>query len=147
MFGLLTGGSSIIPYVLIFIVVMVVLIWWMVRSDSFETYRSEPYRAQIERFELPAKDQPMNRSYLEDMGDKLFPAHVKDHHREYVQKRKAAGDHTLQLWGVNTSMDRYASNHIGPRRPRKIKMDPNSALQPDLVGQADYLDPQNVRLI
>lgn len=96
--------------------------------------------------ELPKiKDKNSGEEYLSKISDETFGSDQKLSHQVYATKRREAGDHTLQLWGVNDSIRGYATNHIG-RRPRAPMIDPTSALQNATNDLRDYATPEYTRL-
>lgn len=85
--------------------------------------------------------------YLELMTQELIGKGAKTAHANYNAKRRAAGDHTLQLWGINDSKRGYSTNYVGMRPPRRIPIDPTSSFQNGTSDMSDYTDPQTQRLI
>ena len=87
------------------------------------------------------------REYLEIMTGELIGVGAQKAHANYNAKRRAAGDHTLQLWGINDSKRGYSTNYVGMRPPRRIPIDPTSAIQNGTSDMSDYTDPQTQRFI
>jgi len=85
--------------------------------------------------------------YLEILTSEIIGDASAKAHANYNAKRRAAGDHTLQLWGINDSKRGYSTNFVGPRPPRRVPIDPTAAMQAGTSDMSDYADPKNMRYI
>ena len=156
------GDSNNLVLIVVFVVLVVGLLWFMQSSPKeVEQQEEQPVEnctsctegfAQMEEvpeISIPKKDDSKNKGaeYLSMVADEIFGEDQQLAHQEYAIKRRNAGDHTLQLWGVNDSMRGYSTNFRGPRRPRQTKYDPVSAIQPDTSDYRDFVNPENMRLI
>lgn len=115
-------------------------------SKKYETFAD---MKEVPLMGLPSKKDPKNhgKEYLAQVADDMFDPTQQLAHQVYVTKRREAGDHTLQLWGVNDGKMGYSSNYKGIRPPRQFKIDPYSALSPDITDLRDYVNPEETRLI
>jgi len=98
-------------------------------------------------FALPSIKDPRTKStYLEDIKGMIYTEGDQSRHGAYVEKRINTGDHTAQLWGIDSGKKGYSYNFVGPRPPRKYMEDPLSAIQGS-TGNQDFADPKMARLI
>ncbi len=111
--------------------------------EGFAGMKDVPYMEAI-----PKKDPKSDKKdYMEAVVNSTFGEGEKEAHKDYVRKRRNAGDHTLQLWGVIDGKRGYSTNFKGIRPPRQVKVDPTSAIQSDTLDLKDFVDPRNTRLI